>query len=208
MKIQSIAYLTFNKNVATKSKLKFKLIQSTQLIAKARSCWPLGLGFIGLCGNLFGAYNLLIYLKTINISPLVHHVPAKCHIDWIVFDISVGHIFTRTTALHLCLIQISKITKIKLFILNCDQFTKNAYTFWNFVMSHEYFISISTPLCESKKVNRYHLCSIGLYCNCIVTRGRVYDEILPEPEGNPEGGTREISWGLRQYNTAILNYLY
>ena len=25
-------------------------------------------------------------------------------------------------------------------------------------------------------------------CNCIVTRGEVYDEILPEPEGNPEGG--------------------
>ena len=26
------------------------------------------------------------------------------------------------------------------------------------------------------------------YCNCIVTRGGVYDEILPDPEGNPEGG--------------------
>ena len=25
------------------------------------------------------------------------------------------------------------------------------------------------------------------YCNCIVTRGGVYDEISPEPEGNPEG---------------------
>ena len=24
-------------------------------------------------------------------------------------------------------------------------------------------------------------------CNCIVTRGGVYDEILPDPEGNPEG---------------------
>ena len=24
--------------------------------------------------------------------------------------------------------------------------------------------------------------------DCIVTRGRVYDEISPEPEGNPEGG--------------------
>ena len=23
-------------------------------------------------------------------------------------------------------------------------------------------------------------------CNCIVTRGGVYDEISPEPEGNPE----------------------
>ena len=25
------------------------------------------------------------------------------------------------------------------------------------------------------------------HCNCIVTRGGVYDEILPEPKGNPEG---------------------
>ena len=25
------------------------------------------------------------------------------------------------------------------------------------------------------------------YCNCIVTRGGVYNEILPEPEGFPEG---------------------
>ena len=24
-------------------------------------------------------------------------------------------------------------------------------------------------------------------CNCIVTRGGAYDELLPEPEGNPEG---------------------
>ena len=30
-------------------------------------------------------------------------------------------------------------------------------------------------------------------CNCIVTRGGVYDEILPEPEGNPMGGARGIS---------------
>ena len=34
-------------------------------------------------------------------------------------------------------------------------------------------------------------------CNCIVTRGGVYDEISPEPEGNPEGGARGISRGLR-----------
>ena len=27
----------------------------------------------------------------------------------------------------------------------------------------------------------------GTYCNCVVTRGGVYDEILPEPEGFPEG---------------------
>ena len=26
-----------------------------------------------------------------------------------------------------------------------------------------------------------------IYCNCIVTRGGAYNEILPEPEGNPEG---------------------
>ena len=54
-------------------------------------------------------------------------------------------------------------------------------------------------------------------CNCIVTRGGVYDEISPEPEGNPEGGARGISRGLRRYfivypdsshNTVILNHLY
>ena len=31
----------------------------------------------------------------------------------------------------------------------------------------------------------------NIHCNCIVTRGGVYDEILPEPEGNPEGGGRD-----------------
>ena len=36
------------------------------------------------------------------------------------------------------------------------------------------------------------LCSV-VYCNCIVTRGGVYDEILPEPKVNPEGGARGIS---------------
>ena len=35
------------------------------------------------------------------------------------------------------------------------------------------------------------------YCNCIVTRGGVYDEILPETEGNPDSS----------HNTVILNYL-
>ena len=30
------------------------------------------------------------------------------------------------------------------------------------------------------------------HCNCIVTRGWVYDEILPEPEGNPEGAAVEV----------------
>ena len=47
-------------------------------------------------------------------------------------------------------------------------------------------------------------------------RGGVYDEILPEPEGNPEGGAQGISRGFRQYfilypdsshNTVILNPL-
>ena len=33
-----------------------------------------------------------------------------------------------------------------------------------------------------------HISLKGIDCNCIVTRGGVYDEILPEPEGNPEGG--------------------
>ena len=30
-------------------------------------------------------------------------------------------------------------------------------------------------------------------CNCIVTRGGVYDEISPEPKGNPKGEARGIS---------------
>ena len=34
-----------------------------------------------------------------------------------------------------------------------------------------------------------------LDCNCIATRGGVYDEILPEPKGNPEGTARGISQG-------------
>ena len=54
------------------------------------------------------------------------------------------------------------------------------------------------------------------HCNCIVTRGGVYDEILPEPKGNPEGEARAISRWLSQYftvypnsshTTVILNYL-
>ena len=35
--------------------------------------------------------------------------------------------------------------------------------------------------------------------NCIMTRGGVFDEILPEPEGNPDGRAQGISRGLRQY---------
>ena len=41
-------------------------------------------------------------------------------------------------------------------------------------------------------------------CNCIVTRGGVYDEILPEPEE----GSGNISPYTLSHNTAILNYLY
>ena len=33
-------------------------------------------------------------------------------------------------------------------------------------------------------------------CNCIVTRGGVYDEILPEPEGFPEGSGNNSSYTL------------
>ena len=39
----------------------------------------------------------------------------------------------------------------------------------------------------------------NVYCNCIVTRKGVYDEISPEPKGNPEGRARGISRGLRRY---------
>ena len=31
------------------------------------------------------------------------------------------------------------------------------------------------------------------YCNCILTRGGLYNEISPEPGGNPEGGAQGIS---------------
>ena len=36
------------------------------------------------------------------------------------------------------------------------------------------------------------------YCNCIVTRGGVYHEILPEPEGFPEGSGNISSYTLTQ----------
>ena len=48
-----------------------------------------------------------------------------------------------------------------------------------------------------------------------MTRGGIYGEIKPEPDGNPEAGTRGISRGLRLYltvypdvshNTDILNF--
>ena len=45
--------------------------------------------------------------------------------------------------------------------------------------------------------------------DCIVTRVGVYDEISPEPDGNPEGGARGISrYPDLSHNTVILNYLY
>ena len=37
---------------------------------------------------------------------------------------------------------------------------------------------------------------LRVVCNCIVTRVRVYDEILPEPEGNAKGGARRISFSI------------
>ena len=39
--------------------------------------------------------------------------------------------------------------------------------------------------------------------DCIVTQVGVYDEILPEPEGNPEGKVRGIS---SRRNTVTINY--
>ena len=53
------------------------------------------------------------------------------------------------------------------------------------------------------------------YCIGIETRGGIYGEIWPEPEGNPESKARGISRGLRLYftvypdsshNTDIVNY--
>ena len=39
------------------------------------------------------------------------------------------------------------------------------------------------------------------YCVCILTRRGIYGEIWPEHKGNPEGGARGISRGLRLYFT-------
>ena len=36
-------------------------------------------------------------------------------------------------------------------------------------------------------------------CNCILMRGGVYDEISPEPSGNPSGSAIGVSLGLRRY---------
>ena len=38
----------------------------------------------------------------------------------------------------------------------------------------------------------------GMYCNCIVARGGVNDEISPEPEGFPEGSGDISSYTLTQ----------
>ena len=38
-------------------------------------------------------------------------------------------------------------------------------------------------------------------CICIMTRGGIYGELLPDYEGNLEGGARGISQGLRLYFT-------
>ena len=38
-------------------------------------------------------------------------------------------------------------------------------------------------------------------CFCIMTRGGIHGEKEPEHEGNPEGGARRISRGLRLYFT-------
>ena len=38
------------------------------------------------------------------------------------------------------------------------------------------------------------LAFFGEYCDCIVTRGGVYDEILPEPERNLEGMLLRLFW--------------
>ena len=43
--------------------------------------------------------------------------------------------------------------------------------------------------------------------NCIVTRGGVYNEILPDPEGNPEGGVQGISRLESQYSLSQLSLL-
>ena len=58
---------------------------------------------------------------------------------------------------------------------------------------------------------------INKYCICIMLRGRIYSEIQPDHEGNPEGGAQGISQGLRLYFTVypdlshitdILNFFF
>ena len=40
----------------------------------------------------------------------------------------------------------------------------------------------------------FHIAYYMQYCNCIVTRGGVSDEILPEPKGFPEGSGNVSSY--------------
>ena len=59
---------------------------------------------------------------------------------------------------------------------------------------HSYTKMAFLPFSSDRQISEtyFALQSVG-HCNCIVTRGGVYDEILPEPEGNHEGGARGIS---------------
>ena len=52
--------------------------------------------------------------------------------------------------------------------------------FWPFSIDIFVFVDTVSKNLAKRKVP-------GNACNCIVTRGGVYDEILPEPEGFPEG---------------------
>ena len=47
---------------------------------------------------------------------------------------------------------------------------------------------VKTSASQRRGVKSFQCTKATTYCNCIVTRGGVYDEILPEPEGNPKGG--------------------
>ena len=53
-------------------------------------------------------------------------------------------------------------------------------------------------MCCSRMSYAFSAAGMRHYCNCIATRGGVYDEILPEPEGFTEGSGNISSYTLTQ----------